>query len=100
MPVEAELMDLESYRRWYDYSRARNMMLEQTDSEHAPWHIARSDDKRRGRLNCIAHILRSVPFKKLAQTKVKLPKRSDKASMTTRRRRTVENSLLKRTERT
>src|ERR1700720_962621 len=50
-------MDLESYRRWYDYSRARDMMLEKTDSKHAPWHIVRSDDKRRGRLNGISYIL-------------------------------------------
>jgi polyphosphate kinase len=70
-------MDLESYRRWYDYSRARDMMLEKTDSKHAPWHIVRSDNKRRGRLNCIAHILRSIPYKKVQRAKVKLPKRSD-----------------------
>jgi polyphosphate kinase 2 len=72
-------MDLESYRRWYDYSRARDMMLEKTDSKHAPWHLVRSDDKRRGRLNCIAHILRSIPYKKVPHAKVKLPKRSGKA---------------------
>jgi len=71
-------MDIESYRRWYDYSKARDMMLEATDSKHAPWHIVRSDDKRRARLNCISHILSSIPFKKVSQTKVKLPKRSDK----------------------
>jgi len=71
-------MDLGSYRRWYDYSRARDTMLEKTDSEHAPWYIVRSDDKRRGRLNCIAHILRSIPYKKVPHTKVKLPKRSGK----------------------
>jgi polyphosphate kinase 2 len=71
-------MDIESYRRWYDYSRARDMMLEKTDSEHAPWHIVRSDDKRRARLNCIAHILKSIPFEKIPKAKVKLPKRSDK----------------------
>ena len=71
-------MDLESYRRWYDYSRARDTMLEKTDSKHAPWHIVQSDDKRRARLNCIAHILRSIPYKKVPHTKVKLPKRSGK----------------------
>ena len=71
-------MDLESYRRWYDYSRARDMMLKKTDSKHAPWHIVRSDDKRRGRLNCISHILRSIPYKKVRRAKVKLPKRADK----------------------
>jgi hypothetical protein len=52
-------------------------MLEKTDSKHAPWHIVRSDNKRRGRLNCIAHILRSIPYKKVQRAKVKLPKRSD-----------------------
>ena len=71
-------MDLESYRRWYDYSRARDMMLETTNSKHAPWYIVRSDDKRRARLNCISHILKLIPFKKVARAKVKLPKRSDK----------------------
>ncbi len=71
-------MDIESYRRWYDYSKARDTMLEATDSRHAPWHIVRSDDKRRARLNCIAHILGSIPFKKVARPKVKLPKRSNK----------------------
>jgi len=71
-------MDVESYRRWDDYSRARDMMLKATDSKHAPWHIVRSDDKRRARLNCIAHILRSIPYKKVPHTKVKLPKRSGK----------------------
>ena len=71
-------MDLESYRRWYDYSKARDLMLEATDVKHAPWHIVRTDDKRRGRLNCIAHILSKIPYKKIAHDKVKLPKRSDK----------------------
>jgi polyphosphate kinase 2 len=71
-------MDLESYRRWYDYSRARDMMLKTTDSEHAPWYIVRSDDKRRARLNCISHILKLIPFEKVERKKVKLPKRADK----------------------
>ena len=71
-------MDIESYRRWYDYSRARDMMLDATDSKHAPWHIVRSDDKRRVRLNCISHILSMIPYKKVPHTKVKLPKRSGK----------------------
>jgi polyphosphate kinase 2 len=71
-------MDVESYRRWDDYSRARDTMLKATDSKHAPWYIVRSDDKRRARLNCIAHILQSIPYKKIAHTKVKLPKRSGK----------------------
>jgi polyphosphate kinase 2 len=73
-------MDIESYGRWYNYSRARDMMMEATDTEHAPWHIVRSDDKRRGRLNGISHILSSIPYKKVPRTKVKLPKRSSKGS--------------------
>ena len=71
-------MDLESYKRWYEYSRARDLMLEATDSKHAPWHIVRTDDKRRGRLNCISQILSLIPHKKLPETTVKLPKRSTK----------------------
>jgi polyphosphate kinase len=71
-------MDLESYKRWYEYSRARDLMLKMTDSEYAPWHIVRSDDKRRARLNCIAHILSRIPVKKVTRPKVKLPKRSNK----------------------
>jgi polyphosphate kinase len=71
-------MDLESYQRWYDYSRARDAMLKATDVEYAPWHIVRSDDKRRGRLNCISIILELIPYKKVSGPKVKLPKRSTK----------------------
>jgi len=71
-------MDLESYRRWYEYSRARDMMLSKTDSKHAPWYIVHSDDKRRARLNCISHILKRIPYEKVPHAKVKLPKRSDK----------------------
>jgi hypothetical protein len=71
-------MDLESYRRWYDYSRARDEMLNQTDSKHAPWYIVRSDDKRGARLNCISHILKQIPFEKVPRVKVKLPTRSNK----------------------
>jgi polyphosphate kinase len=71
-------MDLGSYKRWYDYSRARDMMFEYTDSEHAPWHIVHSDDKKRARLNCIAHILSQIPYNKVDQAKVKLPDRSEK----------------------
>jgi polyphosphate kinase 2 len=71
-------MDLESYSRWYEYSKARDRMLKATDSKHAPWYIVRSDDKRRARLNCISHILRSIPYKRVKQAKVKLPKRSEK----------------------
>ena len=71
-------MDLESFRRWYDYSRARDTMLKRTSSRHAPWYIVHSDDKRRARLNCISHILNKIPFKKISHVKVKLPKRSEK----------------------
>jgi polyphosphate kinase 2 (PPK2 family) len=71
-------MDLESYARWYAYSRARDRMLEATDTQDAPWYIVRSDDKRRGRLNCITHLLSLFPYKDIPREKVKLPKRSDK----------------------
>src|SRR5437764_3783849 len=71
-------MDLESYAQWYAYSRARDMMLEATDTKDAPWHIVRSDDKRRARLNCIAHLLSLIPCKEVPRDKVKLPKRSAK----------------------
>src|SRR5205823_1109847 len=63
-------MDIESYSRWYDYSRARDAMLEKTDSKHAPWYIVRSDDKRRARLNCISHIVDLIPFHKVPKAKV------------------------------
>jgi polyphosphate kinase 2 len=71
-------MDLQSYSRWYDYSRARDMMFEATDTPHAPWFIVYSDDKKRARLNGIAHILSQVPFKRIERPKVELPKRSNK----------------------
>ncbi len=71
-------MDLESYRRWYQYSRARDNMLEATDSKHAPWYLIRSDEKRSARLNCISHLLSKIPYKQAPREKVKLPKRSDK----------------------
>jgi polyphosphate kinase 2 (PPK2 family) len=68
-------MDLESYARWYDYSRARDLMLRATDSDGAPWYIVRSDDKRRARLNCIAHILSMIPYRSVQLPKIRLPKR-------------------------
>ena len=71
-------MDLPSRELWFDYSRARDMMLKATDTKHAPWHVLRSDDKRRARLNCIAHLLELIPYKKVEREKVKLPKRSMK----------------------
>jgi polyphosphate kinase 2 len=71
-------MDLESYRRWYDYSKARDQMFKATSSKHAPWTIVRSDDKRRARLNCIAHLLDSIPYERIKKDKVKLLPRSEK----------------------
>jgi polyphosphate kinase len=73
-------MDLPSRTLWYDYSRARDSMLEATDTEHAPWYIARSDDKKRARLNCISCLLSLIPYEKLPREKVKLPKRSMKGA--------------------
>jgi polyphosphate kinase len=69
-------MDLESYSRWYEYSRARDRMLEATDVKHSPWHILRSDDKRRARLNGISHILSRIPYQRTKRDEAKLPKRS------------------------
>ena len=71
-------MDLPSRTKWFEYSRARDMMLKATDTKHAPWHILRSDDKKRARLNCIHHILELIPYKKVPREKVKLPDRSMK----------------------
>jgi len=73
-------MDLPSRERWYDYSRARDIMLKKTDTRVAPWYIVRSDDKRAARLNVIEHLLSKIPYKKLKTKKVKLPKRSKKGA--------------------
>jgi polyphosphate kinase 2 len=73
-------MDLPGRTRWYDYSRARDQMLKATDTRHAPWYLLRSDDKKRARLNCLAHFLSLIPYKKLKREKVKLPKRSNKGA--------------------
>ena len=70
--------DLCSRSRWFEYSRARDMMLEATDTKFAPWYIVPSDDKRRARLNCIRHLLSQIPYKEVKRKKVKLPKRSKK----------------------
>jgi polyphosphate kinase 2 len=84
-------MDLPSRRKWYEYSRARDAMLEATDTEMAPWHIVRSDDKKRARLNTIAQLLSLIPYHKVHREKVKLPPRSkkhaydDEASLANRR---------------
>jgi polyphosphate kinase len=68
-------MDLKSYSRWYDYSRARDAMLLASDTAWAPWYVAETNDKKRGRLNIITHLLSQVPYKPLALPDVKLPKR-------------------------
>jgi polyphosphate kinase 2 len=73
-------MDMPSRQRWYDYSRARDIMLDKTDTPTAPWYIVRSDDKRTARLNTIAHLLSLIPYKKLPREKVKLPDRSKKGA--------------------
>jgi polyphosphate kinase 2 (PPK2 family) len=84
-------MDLDSWPRWYEYSRARDRMFEATDTKHAPWYVLRSDDKRRARLNCLSHILSLIPYKPLRREKVKLPRRwtkhryDDQASLKGRR---------------
>jgi len=73
-------MDLPSRARWYDYSRARDKMLEATDTKIVPWHIVRSDDKKRARLNCVSHLLSLIPYKQVPREKVKMPKRSEKGA--------------------
>ncbi len=84
-------MDLPSRSRWYDYSRARDMMMNATDTDTGPWHIVRADDKRRARLNCISHLLSLIPYKKVHKEIVKLPKVSgqgaydDQSTMKNRR---------------
>ena len=83
--------DLCSRSRWFEYSRARDIMLEATDTEYAPWYIVPSDDKRRARLDCISHLLGLIPYKKLPRKKVQLPQRStrdaydDRATLAGRR---------------
>jgi polyphosphate kinase 2 len=73
-------MDLESYRRWYDYSRARDDMFAATDTDFAPWYVADANDKRRARLNIISHLLDQIPYKALPPKKVKLPARQDRGN--------------------
>ena len=73
-------VDLPSRARWYDYSRARDAMLEATDTEFAPWYIVRSDDKKRARLNCISHLLSLLPYERISRKKVKLPERGTKGA--------------------
>jgi polyphosphate kinase len=73
-------MDLPSRSRWYDYSRARDTMLKATDTGHAPWYILRSDNKKAARLNCLAHLLNIIPYKKLKREKIVIPDRSKKSA--------------------
>jgi polyphosphate kinase 2 len=72
------VMDLPSREKWFEYSKARDRMLDATDTKHGPWHILRSDDKKRARLNCITHLLSRIPYKKLKREKIKLPDRARK----------------------
>ena len=84
-------MDVESFKRWYDYSRARDAMLDTTDTDQAPWHVVQADDKRRARLNCITHLLGQIPYEDVTGKPVKLGKRGtkgkydDQATMAERR---------------
>src|SRR5438874_1971888 len=71
-------MDLKSYSRWYDYSRARDEMFLATDTSWAPWHVVHSDNKRRARLNALTHILSKIPYEELPRSKVKLPSRQER----------------------
>jgi polyphosphate kinase 2 len=71
-------MDVESWKRWYDYSLARDMMLKATDTEEAPWNLVRSDSKKSARLNCITHFLSLIPYKKVRHDRIKLGPRSNK----------------------
>jgi polyphosphate kinase 2 len=73
-------MDLPSRTKWFEYSRARDLMLKATDTKWAPWRILRSDDKKRARLNCIHHLLKIIPYKKVPREKIKLPERSMKGA--------------------
>jgi polyphosphate kinase 2 len=73
-------MDLPSRTKWFEYSRARDMMFKATDSRHAPWYIVRSEDKKRARLNCITHLLKTIPYKKVKREKIELPERSMKGA--------------------
>jgi hypothetical protein len=73
-------MDLPSRKQWYDYSRARDLMLKATDTELSPWYIIRSDDKKRARLNCLSHFLSLFPYEPIPRDPVDLPERSLKHS--------------------
>ena len=90
-------MDLEFFKRWYDFSKARDLMLDLTDTDYAPWYLVDSNDKKRARLNIISHILSQIPYKRVEHEKVKLPERSEKRkyddSMSLKRRKFVEQKF-------
>ncbi len=90
-------MDLESFARWYDYSKARDIMFEYSDTPHSPWFVVDSNNKKRARLNAISHILSRIPYKRVKHDKVKLPERSNKNkyddSESLKRRRYVEQKF-------
>jgi polyphosphate kinase 2 len=90
-------IDLPSRERWYDYSRARDMMLEATDTDFAPWYIVRSDDKRRARLNVLSHFLSLIPYVVPKRDKIKLPTRDSKVAYddeaTIKERRWIEEKF-------
>jgi len=71
-------MDMKSYNRWYDYSRARDAMFAATDTPDTPWYVVDANDKRRARLNCISHLLSQVPYTEVPRERVKFPKRQAK----------------------
>ena len=73
-------IDMEALRCWYDYSRARDAMLEASDTDYAPWYVLRSDDKRRARLNCINHLLTLIPYQDVREAEVELPGRDESNS--------------------
>jgi polyphosphate kinase 2 len=73
-------MDLESYRRWWDYTKAYDAMFRRTDTDHAPWYVVKADDKRRARLNCISHLLSLIPYKALPFDRPDLPKREPRGT--------------------
>ena len=99
-------MDLKSYSRWYDYSRARDEMFAATDTGFAPWYVVRSDDKKRARLNLITHLLARIPYEEPPREKVKLPKRQkphgyrDRISLTSTSKRNSEHVRVAGRERT
>ena len=74
-------MDLESFRRWYEYSRARDRMLEATDTKHAPWYILGSDDKKKARLNCIKHLFSLIPYRKAPRERAEIARTQEQGQL-------------------